>query len=92
MSAERVRVVVRGLVQGVNYRASCRGAARRLGLTGFVRNLPDGSVEAVAEGPREALERFVDWCRDGPPWAKVTAIEVDWRPAAGEYGSFDVTV
>ncbi len=90
MSVERVRIVVRGRVQGVNYRASCRGAARRLGLTGYVRNLPDGSVEAVAEGPRDALAQFIDWCREGPPWARVADIDADRQPATGEYVSFDV--
>ncbi len=66
---------VTGKVQGVFYRASAHAEAERLGLGGFVRNEPDGSVYAEAEGEREALDRFVDWCRRGPPHARVDAVE-----------------
>lgn len=62
---------VTGLVQGVGFRASARFEAGRLGLRGFVRNEPDGSVYAEAEGEREPLDRFVAWCRRGPPHARV---------------------
>ena len=70
----RVELVVRGRVQGVFYRASARDVAERLGLTGEVRNLPDGRVEAIAEGERERLEEFIDWCRRGPPMAEVEEV------------------
>ena len=85
-----VHLIIVGRVQGVFYRASTREAAHALGLKGWVRNLPDGSVEAVAEGPEEAVERFVAWCRKGPPGAFVTDVRRTARPATGEYSSFDV--
>jgi acylphosphatase len=77
-------------VQGVCYRASAADAARGLGLTGWVRNLPDGTVEAVAEGPRQDLERLVAWCRQGPPAARVAEVEVEWSAATDSYSRFDV--
>lgn len=70
------RVVVRGLVQGVFFRDSCRREAERAGVTGWVRNEPDGSVAAVFEGPAPAVEHLVHWCHDGPPRARVERVEV----------------
>ncbi|HXR22217.1 MAG TPA: acylphosphatase [Acidimicrobiales bacterium] len=67
---------VRGRVQGVWYRGSCAEQARALGISGWARNLPDGRVEIVAEGNPEALDNLVEWCRHGPPAARVTALEV----------------
>jgi len=72
----RRRVLVSGLVQGVFFRQSCRRIARDEGLAGWVRNLPDGRVEACFEGPGDAVSRAVAWCRHGPPEARVTAVEV----------------
>ncbi len=69
-------MVVRGLVQGVYFRASVRDRARLLGVAGWVRNLPDGAVEAVFEGPPEAVESMVEYCRRGPGSAVVQEIEV----------------
>ena len=66
---------VSGRVQGVFYRASARAEGERLGLSGFVRNEPDGSVYAEAEGEEAALERFLAWCRRGPPAARVEGVE-----------------
>lgn len=80
----RVHVFVSGRVQGVWYRESTRHEAEALSLAGFARNLPDGRVEIVAEGPREALERLVSWCRQGPPAARVDHLEVEWLPATGD--------
>lgn len=90
--AERVRValVVSGRVQGVAFRQSTADEAARLGLTGFVRNLPDGRVEAEAEGERAAVERLVAWCRRGPPLARVDGVAVSWREATGATGPFVV--
>ena len=83
MSDIRIRAVVHGRVQGVFYRDSCRNEARRLGVRGWVRNRPDGTVEVVAEGPRDRVDRLLTWCRQGPPRAHVTAVSVtDEVPAA----------
>ena len=76
MSEVRCRVVVSGRVQGVFFRDRCRAEAQRLGVRGWVRNRSDGSVEVVAEGPRDRVERLLDWCRIGPPRATVTGITV----------------
>jgi acylphosphatase len=70
------RIIVHGMVQGVFFRASTRDEARRLGLAGWVRNLPDGSVEVLAEGRPEDVERLAAWCRRGPPAARVDNVTV----------------
>ncbi len=72
----RVRVRAWGRVQGVFYRASCAERARELGLSGWVRNMPGGGVEAVFEGSERAVEDMVSWCRDGPAHARVDRFEV----------------
>jgi acylphosphatase len=91
MSDERVRrrVVVRGRVQGVWFRGSTQRRARTLGLAGWVRNRPDGSVEAVFEGSRPAVEAALAFCREGPPGARVEGIELREEPLEGLRG-FDV--
>ena len=82
-------VVVRGRVQGVFFRDSCRAEAEREGVTGWVRNEADGSVAARFQGPAAAVDRMVAWCHHGPPRAQVAAVEVrDCAPQAA--GSFDV--
>jgi len=75
-------VRVRGLVQGVFYRASTCDRARELGLVGWVRNRADGSVELEAEGPAERIEQLVAWCRSGPPGARVSGVDVEWLAEA----------
>lgn len=87
---ERVELRIVGRVQGVWYRASAQQEARRLGLTGRVRNLADGSVEAIAEGPRDALEAFVAWCRKGPPGARVDDVRATWAAAQGGFDDFAI--
>lgn len=79
-----LRLVIRGLVQGVGYRWSMTEEARRLGLCGWVRNRRDGSVEAMVAGSPEALEQIVAWAREGPASAVVAAVDI----SAGE-GAFD---
>ncbi len=82
----RARVLVSGRVQGVFFRAETRAAARRLGVDGWVRNLPDGRVEAVFEGSPGAVEAAVAWCRTGPERAAVESVEVEPGPAEGIAG------
>ncbi len=87
----RVHLVVHGIVQGVFFRASTRDTAVRLGLTGWVRNLPDGSVECLAEGDEVALRRLVAFCSEGPPGARVERVEEQWGEAKGEFARFQVS-
>jgi acylphosphatase len=82
----RARVVVRGRVQGVFFRDSCREQARALRVAGWVRNRMDGSVEAVFEGPDAAVERMVKWCHDGPARARVDSVEAVREEPEGEVG------
>jgi len=84
----RVRVIVSGRVQGVFYRATCARLARDKGLVGSVRNRPDGGVEAVFEGPAEAVQEMVDWCRRGPSGARVDELSVDWEQPQGNAGFY----
>ena len=79
-----MRVLVSGCVQGVFYRATAASLAREAGLAGSIRNLPDGGVEAVFEGPDEAVDRLVAWCRHGPEHARVDDVEVSREAPAGE--------
>jgi acylphosphatase len=83
---ERRRVIVRGAVQGVFFRDSCRRAAHAASVNGWVRNCPDGSVEAVFEGDFESVRALCDWCREGPPQARVAGVEVVSEPGRGESG------
>jgi acylphosphatase len=85
---KRLHVIVRGRVQGVYFRASARDRARELGLRGWVRNCPDGSVELVAEGEEERLAQLLVWCHSGPPGAVVTDLEPQWQDATGEFSGF----
>ena len=82
----RRRVLVSGLVQGVFFRQSCRRVARQEGVAGWVRNLPDGRVEACFEGPADAVSRLVAWCGHGPPEARVSGVEVFEEPPSGDLG------
>jgi acylphosphatase len=82
----RKRLVVSGRVQGVWFRESCREQAVGAGVAGWVRNLADGRVEVVLEGPGPAVERVVTWCREGPPRARVEGLEVVAEPVVGERG------
>jgi acylphosphatase len=82
----RAHVVVKGRVQAVFFRAEIRDRAQSLGLAGWVRNNPDGSVEAVFEGDRERIESIVAWCRKGPALAEVADVAVDWVEPQNESG------
>jgi acylphosphatase len=78
------RLQIHGRVQGVFFRQSTRSEALELGVCGFVRNLPDGSVEACIGGERSAVEKLVDYCRKGPPRATVDHFEVEWLEISDE--------
>ena len=83
--------LIQGRVQGVGFRYSAYHEARRLGLTGWVRNTPDGDVEVFAEGPREKLETLLKWLHRGPPGARVDSVRYDLRSPLGVYRDFSIT-
>jgi acylphosphatase len=83
------RIRVQGRVQGVFFRDSCRAEAAARGVTGWVSNEPDGSVSVHAEGPHDAVEALVEWCREGPPAARVVRVDVQAVDPAGA-GAFEV--
>ncbi|PSQ33516.1 acylphosphatase [Halobacteriales archaeon SW_10_68_16] len=86
MSRTRAHVYVSGRVQGVYFRATTREEAREAGVDGWVRNLPDGRVEAVFEGPREDVEEMVAFCHEGSSTARVEDVEVTYEDLQGEAG------
>lgn len=89
-TSARIHLQVFGRVQGVGYRINCYRQARSLGLTGWVRNLPDDSVEIVAEGSVAALKVFSAWCRKGPAFADVEHVTETPEPASGEFRLFEI--
>jgi len=91
MSAIRIRARVSGRVQGVFFRAETREQAQRLGLCGWVRNLPDGRVELLAEGDAQAVRSLIAWCRTGPPHARVGRVEEFPEAFTGEFNTFSIT-
>ena len=86
----RVHLIVVGRVQGVCFRDYTRSEARRLCLTGWVRNLPTGDVEILAEGPEEKLNDLVNWSRKGSPGSRVIDLSVEWEDSQQEFDSFRV--
>jgi acylphosphatase len=91
MKKARAHVVINGRVQGVCFRMETRQAASERGVNGWVRNLRDGTVEAVFEGDEEAVKSMLKWCEGGPPLARVLKVSLNWEPFTGEYGRFDIT-
>ena len=90
MAKTRAHVVVEGVVQGVYFRGYTREQALAAGVTGWVRNLLDGRVEAVFEGERQAVEKVIRWCHQGPPAARVTGVTVTWEDWRGEFDTFTI--
>ena len=86
----RLRLLVHGRVQGVFFRQAAADEARSLGLRGWVRNLPNGDVEIVAEGPRRELKILAAWANQGPRLARVTGVEEEWSDYRGEEGPFAI--
>jgi len=83
-------IYVKGIVQGVFYRAYTRDKARTLGLKGWVKNLPDGRVQIYVEGEEEKVEKLIEWCKIGPPHAVVEEVKVEWCEYSGKYGAFNI--
>ncbi|MCD6340503.1 MAG: acylphosphatase [Desulfurococcales archaeon] len=86
----RAHLRIYGLVQGVFFRSTMKQVAYRLGVTGWVRNLPDGSVEAVVEGPEDRVRKIIEWAHRGPPLARVERVEVTWEEYKGEFKDFRI--
>jgi acylphosphatase len=83
--------LISGLVQGVFFRRGIADLARQLSVTGWVRNLPDGSVEVVCEGDKDKLDRVIQFCRVGPSGARVKNVDVDWFDFSGDFRGFKIT-
>jgi len=90
MSQVRATLRIRGRVQGVSYRYFTSRTAQSLGLSGWVRNLPTGEVEAVLEGPRSDVQKMIEWCQEGPPAARVDEVLIDWEDCRHEFTDFSV--
>ena len=90
MAKSRVKVIVKGIVQGVNFRYYSQRQAAKFNITGWVKNLPDGSVAGVFEGDEQDVEAMVQWCRRGPPSAQVTELIAQPEEYRGEFSSFSV--
>ncbi|MDE0178023.1 MAG: acylphosphatase [Gammaproteobacteria bacterium] len=89
-TTKRAHLLIAGRVQGVGFRYSTAIEAESLGLNGWVRNLPDGRVEVVAEGTQAAVARLIEWCRQGPRYAWVRNVDVAWEAPQDETRGFGV--
>jgi len=87
----RAHVIIEGRVQGVFFRYHTQEVAVRLGLKGWVKNRPDGSVEAVFEGDREKVSQVIEWCHRGPSQARVTKVHQAWEDYRGEFDDFSIS-
>ncbi|MBW1916022.1 MAG: acylphosphatase [Deltaproteobacteria bacterium] len=90
MSDIRVRLIIQGRVQGVFFRDSTRREALRLGVFGWVKNRFDGSVEVLAEGPEDKIDQLIEWCHQGPSYARVSRVNETQEEWSGEFDSFDI--
>jgi acylphosphatase len=90
MARKRAKLIIKGIVQGVNFRYYTQREAKKYDLTGWVRNLPDGSVAALCEGEEEDVESMIQWCRHGPPSAHVTELVAQTEEFRGEFQSFSI--
>ena len=88
--ADRLHLVIRGRVQGVGFRYAAYRQAQSLGLTGWVRNRADGSVEAELDGMRPSLETFRAWCDEGPPYARVQSVDAAWNVTNEPYSGVEI--
>ncbi len=85
------QISIKGKVQGVFYRLETQKAAKKLGVSGWVRNQPDGTVAALAEGERAAVETLIEWCQTGSPRAAVSKVDVEWTAFSGRHHDFKIT-
>ena len=90
MNKVRAHLFISGIVQGVFFRHYTFETAHKLGLTGWVRNLPNCQVETVFEGPKDKADEMIKWCHQGPPSAKVTKVDIQWETPDGSFKGFDI--
>jgi acylphosphatase len=90
MALKQLQLVIRGRVQGVYFRASTQREARRLGLTGWIKNRTDGSLEILAEGEETSIRELYGWAQKGPSAARVERVEARWRSFSGEHPDFRI--
>ena len=90
MGNTRIRLIIEGRVQGVWFRDSTRKEADRLGVSGWVKNRSDGTVEALVEGPEALVKELISWCRQGPPFARVDGIRETRETWVGDFDTFDI--
>ena len=86
----RVHLIISGRVQGVCFRAETQRAAKTFGVSGWVRNKPDGTVEAIAQGAKTDVISLINWCKTGPPLSDVEKVDVTWQACHGESSEFDI--
>ena len=86
----QAQLIISGKVQGVFYRASCQEVAQRLGLAGWARNLSTGQVEVLAQGEKEKIEKLIEWCKKGPPGAKIAKIDTNWQNIKESLSDFEI--
>ena len=86
----RAHVFISGRVQGVFFRSEARQEAKKMGIAGWVRNTPDGKVEAVFEGEEKSVKEIIEFCKRGPPGASVTDVQVVWESYTGEFRDFEI--
>jgi acylphosphatase len=87
---EQAKILVKGHVQGVGYRFSAKRQADRLNIFGYAKNMPDNSVEILAQGEKHDIDQFIEWCREGPPVANVEKTDVAWQPMTEILSYFDI--
>lgn len=86
----RIHITIKGLVQGIFFRASTKEKAQQLGITGWVRNLNSDKVEIVAEGEKKNLEELIEWCKTGSSLVKIEEIKVEWQSYQAEFENFEI--
>ena len=87
----RAHAIISGRVQGVFFRMETKRAADRIGVYGWVRNLRDGTVDAIFEGNQDQVDTILAWCKEGPPNAQVSDVKLDWQDYSGEFSGFDIS-